>query len=355
MQGRTTVLGYFLDSVLLVRHSQATRILVIASHSFAPIICLGDLASVIGARGNSQDQPGGPPSHVERHRGHFVESDRRSQYIRHGEDARDPGIADPATGRGVRFFLRPGRVARAASIREVRPAPHVISARLAEPSPVLRYPAPVPAPFSGSIRKRALDIVVASLVLVLGAPAWLLIAALVRVTSPGPVLFRQQRLGLGGVPFTCLKFRSMQDRASEDMHRDYVVSQITAPADAVRHDNVFKLTQDPRVTVVGKWLRRTSLDEIPQFINVLRGEMSVVGPRPALEYEVAHYEPHHLRRLAARPGITGLWQVSGRNQLSYADMVELDVEYIQTWSFGRDVSIIARTPWVMFSNSGGAA
>jgi lipopolysaccharide/colanic/teichoic acid biosynthesis glycosyltransferase len=246
-------------------------------------------------------------------------------------------------------------VARAASIREVRPAPLVMSVRLAEPSPVLRYPAPAPAAFSGSIRKRALDIVVASLVLVLGAPAWLLIAALVRLTSPGPVLFRQQRLGLGGVPFTCLKFRSMHDRASEDMHRDYVVSQITAPEDAVRHDNVFKLTQDPRVTTVGKWLRRMSLDEIPQFINVLRGEMSVVGPRPALEYEVAHYEPHHLQRLAARPGITGLWQVSGRNQLSYADMVELDVEYIQTWSFGRDVSIVARTPWVMFSNSGGAA
>jgi lipopolysaccharide/colanic/teichoic acid biosynthesis glycosyltransferase len=256
---------------------------------------------------------------------------------------------------GLDRILRPRHVARAASLREVGPVPLIATAPPAEPSRALRYPPPAPAAFSGSLRKRVLDITVATFVLVFGAPAWLVIAALVKVSSPGPILFRQQRLGLGGVPFTCFKFRSMQDRVSEDMHREYVVSQIKAPADAVRHDNVFKLTQDPRVTGVGRWLRRMSLDEIPQFINVLRGEMSVVGPRPPLEYEVAEYEPHHMSRLAAKPGITGLWQVSGRNQLSYAEMVDLDIEYIQTWSFGSDLSIVARTPWVMFSNSGGAA
>jgi lipopolysaccharide/colanic/teichoic acid biosynthesis glycosyltransferase len=282
-----------------------------------------------------------------------VDSDPRSNQS-NSDDATLPGDGDSSVGKHVREVLRPRQVVHAATLKEAGPAPLLMTATAA-PSQVLRYPAPAPAAFTRSLRKRAMDIVVASLVLVLGSPVWLLIALLVRVSSPGPILFRQQRLGLGGVPFTCLKFRSMHDRVDEDTHREYVVSQITAPSDAVRHDNVFKLTHDPRVTGVGKWLRRMSLDEIPQFINVLRGEMSVVGPRPPLEYEVAHYEPHHLARLAAKPGITGLWQVSGRNQLNYAEMVDLDIEYIQTWSFSRDVSIVAKTPWVMFSNSGGAA
>jgi lipopolysaccharide/colanic/teichoic acid biosynthesis glycosyltransferase len=282
-----------------------------------------------------------------------VDSDPRSNQSNR-DDATLPGDGDASVGEHVRDILRPRQVAHAATLQEAGHVPLLMTAR-AEPSPVLRYQAPLPAAFTRSVRKRAMDIVVASLVLLLGSPVWLLIALSIRLTSPGPILFRQQRLGLAGVPFTCLKFRSMHDRVDEDMHREYVVSQITAPSDAVRHDNVFKLTHDPRVTGVGKWIRRTSLDEIPQFINVLRGEMSVVGPRPPLEYEVAHYEPHHLARLAAKPGITGLWQVSGRNQLNYSEMVELDIEYIQTWSFGRDISIVARTPWVMFSNSGGAA
>jgi lipopolysaccharide/colanic/teichoic acid biosynthesis glycosyltransferase len=309
---------------------------------------------VIDAQGDREEQPGALSPHVGRGRGILVDSDLRSMDSDRG-DTRPPDGITPSSGARMRQVLRPRQVARAATLQEAGNAPLVMTRERTEPSPVLRYPAPAPAAFSRSIRKRALDIVIASLVLVLGSPAWIAIALLVRLTSPGPILFRQQRLGLGGVPFTCLKFRSMHDRVSEDMHREYVVSQITAPSDAVRHDSVFKLTQDPRVTGVGRLLRRTSLDEIPQFINVLRGEMSVVGPRPALEYEVEHYEPHHLKRLAARPGITGLWQVSGRNQLNYAEMVELDIQYIQTWSFGRDVSIVARTPWVMFSNSGGAA
>lgn len=289
-----------------------------------------------------------------RHWGNLVASDLRSHNSNtDGTGLPGPGESStPDSGSGI---LRPRQVAHAASLPQANASPLAMSARQATPSPALRHPAPAAAPFTRSLRKRALDIFVASLVLVLGSPAWLVIAVMVKLSSPGPVLFRQQRLGVGGVPFTCLKFRSMLDRASEDAHREYVVSQILAPADAVRHDNVFKLTQDPRVTGVGRWLRRLSLDEIPQFINVLRGEMSVVGPRPPLDYEVAHYEPHHMARLAAKPGITGLWQVSGRNQLSYADMVDLDIEYIQTWSFARDVSIVARTPWVMFSNSGGAA
>jgi lipopolysaccharide/colanic/teichoic acid biosynthesis glycosyltransferase len=284
-----------------------------------------------------------------------VDSDLRSQDFSNSVETRHRGNRGKAIGDRVRRILRPHHVARAAGLQDVSRVSLVASAPVAEPSPVLRFPAPAPAAFAGSFRKRALDIVVASLVLGFGAPAWLVIALFVKLTSPGPILFRQQRLGLGGVPFTCLKFRTMHDGVSDHPHREYVISQITEPDVAVRHDSVFKLTNDPRVTSVGSWLRKTSLDEIPQFINVLRGQMSVVGPRPPLEYEVAAYEPHHLGRLAARPGITGLWQVSGRNQLSYGDMVDLDLEYIQTWSFGRDVSIVARTPWVMLSNSGGAA
>jgi lipopolysaccharide/colanic/teichoic acid biosynthesis glycosyltransferase len=263
----------------------------------------------------------------------------------------------PATPAGLHRLIRatrPRLVARAATLHDAAPVPLAVPTA-DEPSPVLRFPAPAAAPFARSARKRILDVAIASIVLVVGSPVWLLIALLVRVSSPGPILFRQQRLGLGGVPFVCLKFRTMKDGVSDAIHREYVLSQITAPDDAVRHDNVYKLTNDDRVTGIGGWLRRTSLDEIPQFINVLRGEMSVVGPRPPLEYEVAAYEPHHIGRLAVRPGITGLWQVSGRNQLSYAQMVDLDLEYIRSWSFGRDVEILLRTPWVVLSNSGGAA
>ena len=206
-----------------------------------------------------------------------------------------------------------------------------------------------------SIGKRAFDQVFATIACVLAAPLFLAVALFVRLSSPGPIVFRQRRLGLMGEPFTVLKFRTMRHGASEDRHREYVAGLVGVPSAAAGDRDVFKLTGDDRVTPGGLWLRRTSLDELPQFWNVLRGEMSVVGPRPPLEYEVERYEAWQWDRLRVRPGLTGLWQVSGRNRHTYFDMVKLDLVYIREWSFLGDLRIIARTPWVMLSNSGKAA
>lgn len=206
-----------------------------------------------------------------------------------------------------------------------------------------------------STSKRVFDLVFATLACVAGAPLLLAVALFVRLSSPGPVIFRQRRLGLMGEPFTVLKFRTMRHGASEDRHREYVTSLVSAPSVVARDGDVFKLTGDDRLTPGGLWLRRTSLDELPQFWNVLRGEMSVVGPRPPLEYEVERYEAWQWDRLRVRPGLTGLWQVSGRNRHTYIDMVKLDLVYVREWSFLRDLWIVARTPWVMLSNSGKAA
>ena len=212
---------------------------------------------------------------------------------------------------------------------------------------------PSPA-FVHSGAKRALDLVVSIAALVLGAPLFLVVALAVRLTSPGPVFFRQRRAGLRGEPFTVLKFRTMWDGASESPHRDYVSSLVRARSDTPR-DGIFKLVGDSRVTRVGRLLRRTGLDELPQLLNVIRGEMSVVGPRPPLEYEVELYEPWQLERLAVKPGLTGLWQVSGRNALDYVDMCTKDIEYIRQWSFAGDLAIVARTPFAMLFKSGQAA
>jgi len=262
---------------------------------------------------------------------------------------RNADIPDAFDARWERLFSTQPARSRAGLLGILR------SPRFTTPSEVLPHVVPAPAACTLSRTKRAIDITLASAVLILGSPAWLAIALMVRASSPGPILFRQRRLGLGGVPFTCLKFRTMRDGVSDRVHREYVLSQLRSGDAAVRHDNVFKLTQDDRITPVGRRLRRLSLDEVPQLINVLRGEMSIVGPRPPLEYEVAAYRPWQLERLTVRPGLTGHWQVSGRNRLSYAQMCELDVEYAREWSLGLDLAIMVRTPWVMFSNSGGAA
>lgn len=203
--------------------------------------------------------------------------------------------------------------------------------------------------------KRIFDVIFAALACVIGAPLLLAVALFVRMSSPGPVIFRQRRLGLMGQPFTIFKFRTMRHGASEDRHREYVTTLVSTPAAGARAGEIYKLTGDDRVTLGGLWLRRTSLDELPQFWNVLRGEMSIVGPRPPLEYEVEQYEAWQLERLRVRPGLTGLWQVSGRNRHTYIDMVKLDLAYVREWSFLGDLVIIARTPWVMLSNSGKAA
>ncbi len=199
-----------------------------------------------------------------------------------------------------------------------------------------------------SITKRTMDIVGSLLMLVLFAPVFLVLAAAVKVTSKGPIFFRQQRVGQYGKPFTFLKFRSMYVDNDSNIHREYVTQLIADQAQqqvTKNGDGVYKLTNDKRITAVGWILRRTSLDELPQFLNVLRGEMSLVGPRPAIPYEVAAYQTWHRRRvLEVKPGITGLWQVNGRGRVKFDEMVRLDIRYAKNWSPWLDLKILLQTP-----------
>jgi exopolysaccharide biosynthesis polyprenyl glycosylphosphotransferase len=195
------------------------------------------------------------------------------------------------------------------------------------------------------VLKRGMDLVLATLVLIVVSPLLGLAAAAIALTSGRPILYRQTRIGLHGRPFEMLKLRTMKPHATDEVHRQFVRQWISSRASGERNNGtpVFKLAQDDRITAVGRWLRRFSLDELPQLINVIRGEMSLIGPRPALPYEVEHYAPHHRRRLAVLPGVTGLWQVSGRNHLSFDDMVRLDVQYLENWSLATDLKILALT------------
>ncbi len=176
---------------------------------------------------------------------------------------------------------------------------------------------------------------VAAIAVALLAPLLLVIAAVVRFTSPGPALFRQRRVGLNGRVFDVYKFRTMVDGAER---------MISTVIDLNEHDGVlFKMRDDPRCTSFGKWLRRYSLDELPQLINVVRGDMALVGPRPALPSEVAQYGADTCRRLQVKPGITGLWQVSGRSNLTWEESVALDLRYVEEWSLALDLAILLRT------------
>jgi lipopolysaccharide/colanic/teichoic acid biosynthesis glycosyltransferase len=192
--------------------------------------------------------------------------------------------------------------------------------------------------------KRMLDVALAVLALALAAPFLALAALLVTLTSPGPVFFRQTRVGKNGRQFTLLKFRTMVDGAEKQL--DDVLELNEA------HGHMFKIKDDPRVTGVGRVLRRWSFDEFPQFINVLRGDMSVVGPRPPLPREVEGYETMHYCRLKGRPGITGLWQVSDRSSFSFNDMVRLDRYYLENWSLSLDVGILLKTVLVVLRKRG---
>jgi len=195
--------------------------------------------------------------------------------------------------------------------------------------------------------KRCFDLIVGTTLLVIASPVLVLASLAIGITTGLPVLFRQTRVGLRARPFQMLKFRTMRTEADDDVHRKFVRQWISLGRDAARKDGsdaaVYKLADDDRITPVGRWLRRFSIDELPQLINVIRGEMSLIGPRPALPYEVEQYEPRHLRRLEALPGVTGLWQVSGRNHLSFEDMVRLDVQYLENWSLASDLKILALT------------
>ena len=210
---------------------------------------------------------------------------------------------------------------------------------------------------SPKIIKRIMDILGSLLGLVLLAPVFAAVSVAIKVSSKGPILFRQERIGQNNTPFTFLKFRSMHADCESEPHRQYISRFIAGEAEgkSVRNDGaaVYKLLGDPRVTSVGHFLRRTSLDELPQLVNVLKGEMSLVGPRPPLPYELEAYDVWHRRRLVeARPGITGLWQISGRSRVKFDDMVRLDLRYAQSWSLWMDIKILLRTPLAILSGEG---
>ncbi len=185
------------------------------------------------------------------------------------------------------------------------------------------------------VSKRTFDLAVASVALVLLVPIIPVIAAMIRLDSPGPVLFKQDRLGKNGRVFKFYKFRSMHIDAERHKQEVESLNEQDGP--------VFKVRSDPRITSVGKFLRRSSLDEIPQILNVFRGEMTVVGPRPPLPSEVEHYQPWHRKRLEVRPGITCLWQISGRSHLSFNEWMRLDMEYLKQRSFRTDLLILLKT------------
>lgn len=202
--------------------------------------------------------------------------------------------------------------------------------------------------------KRAIDIVGSSLLLILTFPFLAVIAVIIKLTSKGPVLFAQERLGQSGSRFKCLKFRTMYVNSDPKIHREYVQQFIAGNARTSQEGNsqnsLYKLTRDPRITPFGRFLRKTSLDEFPQFWNVLRGEMSLVGPRPPVPYEFEVYEIWHRRRvLEVKPGVTGLWQISGRNRIRFDEMVRLDLRYAQKWSLWLDLKILIATPWAVLN------
>ena len=205
--------------------------------------------------------------------------------------------------------------------------------------------------------KRIIDVACSALVLILCSPLFLLIALAIKVSSKGPVLFRQQRIGQYGKLFTFLKFRSMFVNNDHLVHRKFVTELISnGPNHQTQgkdEDAVYKIKDDKRITRVGKFLRRTSLDELPQLLNVLKGEMSLVGPRPAIPYELAAYQTWHRRRvLEAKPGITGVWQIAGRSRVKFDDMVRMDLRYALAWSPWLDLKILLRTPLAVIKGSG---
>ncbi len=196
--------------------------------------------------------------------------------------------------------------------------------------------------------KRLGEPVLALVILLLLLPALLVIALAIKLDSRGPVLFRQRRHGLGMHEFPVLKFRTMVEDASPDLHRRYIAQLMSAQDDG---DGLKKLTNDPRVTRIGAFLRKTSLDELPQLLNVVAGQMSLVGPRPALGYELDHYDASHFDRFLVRPGLTGLWQVSGRSELGFREMLELDARYARECGMSMDLQILVRTPMTLLRRS----
>jgi exopolysaccharide biosynthesis polyprenyl glycosylphosphotransferase len=207
------------------------------------------------------------------------------------------------------------------------------------------------------IMKRSIDILGSAMITLICGPLFFAIAIAIKFTSKGPILFRQERIGQFGQSFTFLKFRSMYVNNDHSVHREFVTKLISEEANVGKSSEagqgVYKMTNDKRITRIGRFLRRTSLDELPQFINVLRGDMSLVGPRPPIPYELAAYQTWHRRRvLEVKPGITGLWQVTGRSRVKFDEMVRLDLRYATQWSPWLDLKILVRTPFAVIRGSG---
>jgi len=217
------------------------------------------------------------------------------------------------------------------------------------------YPTALRSRRAEQIVKRCIDIGGSLAAIALAAPLFVCIAAAIKATSKGPVFYRQKRVGLYGREFTFLKFRSMHVNNDHGIHREYVKNLIAGEVrpHSATNGNVYKLANDPRVTRLGRFLRRSSLDEMPQFFNVLLGQMSLVGPRPPIPYEVEAYDLWHRRRLlGVKPGITGLWQVHGRSRTTFDEMVRLDLRYASSWSVWLDLKILAQTPKAVAVGSG---
>jgi exopolysaccharide biosynthesis polyprenyl glycosylphosphotransferase len=198
--------------------------------------------------------------------------------------------------------------------------------------------------------KRIMDIVLASIMLVAALPVMLLLAMAIKLDSPGPIIFRQTRVGRGGRRFTFYKFRSMYHNSDPQVHQQFVRNLINGN----HSGKIYKLAEDKRITRVGRFLRRTSLDELPQLWNVLKGDMSLVGPRPPIPYEVAEYKEWHKQRLTVTPGLTGLWQVTARSSVSFDEMVALDLEYVRRQSLALDIKILLLTIPAVLSGRGAA-
>ena len=226
-----------------------------------------------------------------------------------------------------------------------------------EPFNINLYPDLVKKDFSRKlclfIKNNLFDTAGSAIGLLLFSPLFLIIALAIKATSPGPVFFRQERVGLNGKTFIFYKFRSMTENNDPLKHKEYISRFINQQNTAAVEPGIFKLTNDSRITPVGRFIRRTSLDELPQLINVLKGDMSLVGPRPPISYECDLYDIWHRRRLlAAKPGITGLWQVMGRSRTTFDEMVRLDLKYLREWSLWLDLKIILMTPKAVISGRG---
>lgn len=193
------------------------------------------------------------------------------------------------------------------------------------------------------LAKRVLDVFMASLLLILALPIIVITSFAIAIESSGPVIFEQERIGKDKKVFKFFKLRSMFTGSDERIHKQYIKELLSTAAGDIKKDSLYKLTDDKRITRVGRFIRRTSIDELPQLYNVLKGDMSMVGPRPAIPYELGYYDQHMMKRFSVKPGITGLWQTSARYRVGYKEMVELDVLYASTWNILMDIRILFKT------------